>query len=115
MARLADGEPVVVFPEGTRRRGPKVVDLQDGAAFLAVKAGVPIVPVGIAGSEEIMPSGKSTIRPNKVAVVVGEPLVPAAGTSSGPARKREVQALSERLETALQGLLDRAFAQLPRR
>jgi 1-acyl-sn-glycerol-3-phosphate acyltransferase len=112
LARLAEGDPVVVFPEGTRRHGRAVVDLQEGAAFLAVKAGVPVLPVGIAGSEDILPSGKVMIRPHRVAVVVGDPITPAPGTSSGPTRKREVEAINEQLATALQRLLDGAFAAL---
>jgi 1-acyl-sn-glycerol-3-phosphate acyltransferase len=112
LARLEEGEPVVVFPEGTRRHGRAVVDLKDGAAFLAVKTGVPIVPVGIAGSEEIMPSGSRIIRPRKVTVVVGDPITPAPGTSSGPARKREMAAITTELGSALQQLLDGAFAAL---
>lgn len=113
--RLAEGEPVVVFPEGTRRRGRMVVDLKDGAAFLAAKAGVPIVPVGIAGSEDIMPSGSPMIRLRRVAVVVGEPITPAPGTSSGRARKREVETITEHLGTELQQLFDTAFDTLPTR
>ena len=54
----ARGEPVAVFPEGTREAGPRLGDLFDGAAYLAVKLGVPIVPVGIGGSEHILPEGQ---------------------------------------------------------
>ncbi|HEY7137055.1 MAG TPA: lysophospholipid acyltransferase family protein [Acidimicrobiia bacterium] len=114
LARLADGEPVVVFPEGTRRSGPRVEDLQDGAAFLAVKAGVPIVPVGIAGTEEILPSGKVALHPHKVVVVVGDPLVPAPGSGSGPARRQETETLTAALESSLQQLFAEASAQVAR-
>ena len=60
-----------MFPEGTRRHGREVSDLFDGTAYLAVKLGVPILPVGIGGSEEILASGKKLPRFHKVAVVVG--------------------------------------------
>ena len=112
LARLREGEPVVVFPEGTRRQGRAVVDLQEGAAFLAVKAGVPVVPIGIAGTEEIMPRGKAMIRPHRVVLVVGDPIAPAPGIVSGPARKREVETVTARLGSSLQTLLDDAFAAL---
>lgn len=117
LARLERGEPVVLFPEGTRRSGPRIEDLQGGTAYLAVKAGVPILPVGIAGSEEIMPSGSPLIRPRRVAVVVGDLITPAPGTSTGRARKDEIAALGARLEESLQHLFDDAFAVLgqPRR
>ena len=57
IAVLEAGEPLVLFPEGERKSGPTVQPLFDGAAYVALKAGVPIVPVGIGGSEEVMPEG----------------------------------------------------------
>ena len=51
------GDPLVLFPEGERKSGPVVQPLFDGAVYVAIKAGVPIVPVGIGGSERVMPKG----------------------------------------------------------
>ena len=85
---LRGGEPVVLFPEGTRQCGPTVQPLFEGAAFVAARAGVPIVPVGIGGSEWAMPKGSRRIRPVKVVMVVGEPLGaarPGAGQPGRPA------------------------------
>lgn len=75
-AVLAVGEPLVMFPEGTRRSGPLVEDLREGVAYLALRAGVPVVPVGIGGSEKAMPRGSVLPRPRRVDIVVGEPLLP---------------------------------------
>ena len=69
IAVLEGGEPLVLFPEGERKSGPLVQPLFDGAAYVAVKAGVPIVPVGIGGSERVMPRGAKFIHPRKVHVV----------------------------------------------
>ena len=85
-AELARGEPVAVFPEGTRESGPRIAPLFDGAAYLAVKLGVPIVPVGVGGSEDILPKGKLLPRPRRVAVVVGKPDPPAGPGRPRPAR-----------------------------
>ena len=68
---LEAGEPLVLFPEGERKSGPVVQPLFDGAAYVALKAGVPIVPVGIGGSERVMPKGAKFIYPRKVHVIVG--------------------------------------------
>ncbi len=66
------GEPLVLFPEGERKSGPLVLPLRDGAAYIAVKSGVPIVPVGIGGSERVMPRGANFIKPRKIVALVGE-------------------------------------------
>ncbi|HKH87276.1 MAG TPA: lysophospholipid acyltransferase family protein [Acidimicrobiales bacterium] len=75
-AVLVGGEPLVMFPEGTRRSGRDVVDLREGVAYLALRAGVPVVPVGIGGSEQSMPRGSVVPRPRRVDVVVGKPIWP---------------------------------------
>lgn len=83
---LAGGEPLIMFPEGTRRSGPVVEDLREGVAYLAVRAGVPVVPIGIGGSEQAMPRGSTLPRPHRVEVVIGKPIwPPGAGevTASG--------------------------------
>ena len=77
-----------MFPEGTRRSGPEIGELFAGAAFLAVKLGVPIVPVGIGGSEHILPKGKVFPRIHRVAVSVGEPDPAAGARGPGPPRAR---------------------------
>ncbi len=59
---LEAGNPVAVFPEGTRQRGPKIAEIFDGAAYLAAKVGVPIIPIGIGGSEEILAKGRKLPR-----------------------------------------------------
>jgi 1-acyl-sn-glycerol-3-phosphate acyltransferase len=106
---LADGEPVGVFPEGTRRAGPAVVDLLDGVAYIALKAGVPILPVGIGGSERILARGQVLPRLRKVVLVIGPVITPAPG--EGSVRKRaEVNALTDQLRQSLQIRFDAAEA-----
>ena len=117
---LAAGEPLVIFPEGTRRSGPTVDDVRDGAAYLALRSGAPIYPVGLGGMEASMPRGARLPRPRRVVVVVGEPLLPAtflatAGTASAGGRPSRVprsvtKALSEALRAALQEVHDAAEA-----
>lgn len=106
---LDKGKPVVLFPEGTRRSGPVIEIRHDGAAFVASRAGVPIVPVGIGGSERALPKGKALPRPVKIHIVVGEPLLPApvAEGARHPSR-RAVKELTEHLQKVLQDLFDRA-------
>ncbi len=104
---LEHGEPLVMFPEGTRQSGPVVEELFDGPAFVQARTGVPIVPVGIGGSETAMPKGAKFIRPRKVVVVVGAPL-PAPETDGAKARRAAVRAQTALLRERVQALFDEA-------
>ena len=116
IAVLETGEPLVLFPEGERKTGPDVLPLFDGAAYIAVKAGVPIVPVGIAGSERAMPRGARFIVPRKIHVVVGPPLAVPAGSDGqvlqARAQRVAVRELSVALHDELQRLFDTAQSRL---
>jgi 1-acyl-sn-glycerol-3-phosphate acyltransferase len=105
---LARGEPLVMFPEGTRQVGPVVEKVFDGPAYLAVKRGVPIVPVGIGGSERAMPRGSKFLRPVKTTVVIGPAIQPDARAPSGRVARSAVRRLSEDLREDVQRLFDEA-------
>ena len=105
---LQSGEPLVLFPEGERKAGPIVEPLMDGAAYIACKAGVPIVPVGIGGSEKVMGKGAKFIHPHKVVVIIGEP-IPAPPSVDGRMPRAAVKEISLQLHERLQGLLDEAI------
>ena len=110
MAMLQAGEVLLVYPEGTRQNGPKIQPLQPGAAYLALRAGVPIVPVGVAGTEDILRShGGKLPRFGHVVMVVGEPIV-SAPRDSGVVPREQVDALTARLHDALQIVFDEANA-----
>ena len=106
---LGEGDGLVLFPEGTRRSGPVVEELYEGAAFVASRAGVPIVPVGIGGTERSMPKGARFPRPVKVRVIVGPPLVapPLPEGRRHPSRTA-IHTLTHDLQRELQRLLDLA-------
>lgn len=113
IAVLKGGEPLVLFPEGERKDGPIVQPLFDGAAFVAAKAGVPIVPIGIGGSDDVMPRGAKFVFPRKVRVVIGVPIRAEVG-ESGRASRRAVAAVTEQLHAELQRLYDDVSMQLGR-
>ena len=108
IAVLESGEPLVLFPEGERKSGPVVQPLFDGAVYVAVKAGVPIVPVGIGGSEGVMPKGKKLLYPKKVHVIVGAPIPPPVAPEGGRLPRSAMRDHSATLHAELQRLFDAA-------
>lgn len=71
---LKGGEAVIIFAEGTRGDGLRMLPLEPGVALLAKKSGVPVLPVGICGTQFVMPPGGGG-RKQRVRVVVGEPFL----------------------------------------
>lgn len=108
IAVVESGEPLVLFPEGERKSGPVVHPLFDGAVYIALKAGVPIVPVGIGGSERVMPKGAKFLYPKKVYVIVGPAIVPPHGENNGRISRSAVKEQSALLHAELQRLFDEA-------
>lgn len=104
IAVIEGGEPLVLFPEGERKSGLVVQPLFEGATYVAMKTGVPIIPVGIGGSERAMPKGAKFIYPRKIHVIVGAPL-----TLSTPDSPKEQRAAARQLTADLQAELQRLF------
>ena len=80
---LAAGRDVVVYPEGSRSRDGSIGEFRHGAARLAVQSGVPLVPVGITGTRELLPASVSGARRHRsvVTVRVGVPVQAGAAAT----------------------------------
>ena len=104
---LKSGEPLVLFPEGERKSGPVVQPLMDGAAYVACKAGVSIIPVGIGGSERVMGKGAKFIYPRKLVVIIGKP-IPVPASVDGRMPRSAVKEVTTQLHEQLQQLFDEA-------
>lgn len=89
---LRMGEPVALFPEGHVNKGTRMRKLRPGAALLALESGVPILPVGIRGSSQVLPFGTPYPRLRRcVEVNIGTPLFfteESAAYQSSPRRER---------------------------
>ena len=107
---LDAGEPLVMFPEGTRQHGPVVEELFDGTAFVQSRTGVPIVPVGIGGSEGAMPKGSKIPKPRKVTVVIG-PVLSASDAVGPKAKRAAIRDRTTEIRTVVQALFDEAQVQ----
>lgn len=71
---------MVLFPEGTRSPDGKLKEFKKGAFVLAVQGQVPLVPVAIVGSRDIMPKGSMMVRPGTITLRIGEP-IPTEGST----------------------------------
>ncbi len=67
---------VGLFPEGTRQRlgYKKLGPMHTGAAYLALKSGVPLIPVGISGTDKVIPTGKHLPRFPRIFIAAGKPI-----------------------------------------
>jgi 1-acyl-sn-glycerol-3-phosphate acyltransferase len=81
LRRLTDGRCVVVFPEETRSRDGGLLPFKKGAALLAIRAGLPLVPVSIVGTYKVLPPDSLRSSPGRVVVSVGQP-IPTNGLSA---------------------------------
>ena len=88
---LQQGEFVGIFPEGTRGSG-ELGDAMRGAAFIAMRAGAPVVPACLDGTDRILLKGARFPRFPKVTIAFGHPVLPAEFTEGG--RRERVDALT---------------------
>ena len=97
--KIARGTSVIIFPEGTRSKDGKLHKFKSGAMRLAIKSGVPLVPVAITGTYKILPKGRLLVRSGQVTIRAGRPIDTQGYKSKD---KHELAAL---LQEAVAGLM----------
>lgn len=90
---LMAGRTVVIYPEGTRSKDGSMGEFHSGALRLARDCGVPIVPVAVLGTADVLPKGSNFISPAPMQVRIGEPVDP--NRVSGSRLREQVMALRE--------------------
>ncbi len=98
---LEQGRSVILFPEGTRSKGPDMIEFKAGALRCALKAQVPIVPFALDGSWKAMEAQKGLMQPAEVRIHI----LPAIHTADMP--KTQTRTVSQEVQQAIQDELDR--------
>lgn len=92
---LEAGMPMVIFPEGGRAFNGELQPMLAGAAWMAIKAQVPLVPLTLVGTYEMLPIHVYALKPRPVKLIVGEPIL-TVGMST-----RDAEVLTERLKAII--------------
>jgi 1-acyl-sn-glycerol-3-phosphate acyltransferase len=95
---LRAGMPLFLFPEGGRTTDGGLRPFLPGAAYLAIRAQVPLVPMALSGVYDLMPIHSHHIYPGTLTVTIGQPIETAGMTL------RQVDVLTARLREAIQAL-----------
>jgi 1-acyl-sn-glycerol-3-phosphate acyltransferase len=92
---LESGMPMVIFPEGGRAYNGELQAMMAGAAWMAIKAQVPLVPLTLVGTYELLPIHVYALKPRPLKLIVGEPIATVGMTT------RDAEALTERLRAVI--------------
>jgi len=101
LTALEEGWLVGVFLEGTRTPDARIYSPKLGAAMIAAKAQVLLIPVSLWGTEQILPSGSAFPRPVPITVRIGEPIAPPQMV-----KKESLEAVTHTCQTVIHDLHD---------
>ncbi len=90
---------LIVFPEGGRSMDGSLKTFKEGAALIAIKAGVPVVPLALQGTHHLLPMHGRIVNPGPVKLMVGEP-IPTVGLTL-----KDREKLTEQVRQAIAGML----------
>jgi 1-acyl-sn-glycerol-3-phosphate acyltransferase len=99
---LAAGEAVTMFPEGTRSQTGELGEPELGIGMIALRSGAPIVPMAIAGTDDMLPRGAHFLKRARVRVRFGKP-IPIPAPEGKPGRE-EYAAVAKSVMDAIRAL-----------
>jgi len=98
VASLKAGMPLLLFPDGSRAVDGHIHEFMSGAAFMALKAQVTLIPMALIGTYELLPMHTYSLRPRPLKLVIGEPIETTGHTS------KEVGEFTAKLFNAISGM-----------
>jgi len=101
-AIIRAGKSVVMFPEGTRSLDLRLLPFKRGGFMLAMRAGVPVVPVTINGSGRVNPAGRTFIRPGAITITLHPAIIPSTEGSRTEAETRLMDQVHAAISSALE-------------
>jgi len=93
---------VLFFPEGTRSPDAKLLPFKKGASVMAIQAQVPVLPIAVAGTQEILPKNTVEVRPGVIGLAFGKPIDVAGYTM------KDRDAFTQRVRAAVEELISEA-------
>lgn len=98
--KIKGGTSVIIFPEGTRSKDGHLLRFRRGGGIIALKSGVPILPVTVIGSRFVLPKDTLDLMPGKIEVIVGDIIDP------GQFDENRIDDLMDTVKSAIEKNLD---------
>ena len=107
-ALVSDGLSLIIYAEGTRSRDGRVARFKAGSFLLAIQAGLPIVPLAVIGTRQVMPKGRLRTEPADVTLIVHAPIQPPVIAEP---TVRDARALADRVHEIVSAAVGRPAGQ----
>ena len=111
LALLQAGNLFGIYPEGTRSPDGRLYRGRPGVGWLALKSGLPVIPVGMVGTRRVLPPGSVVPRPGRIEIRIGAPLsFPPEVLGAAPGKARQL--IAERVMTEIQKLTGQEYVHM---
>jgi 1-acyl-sn-glycerol-3-phosphate acyltransferase len=103
LALLPQGQLFGIYPEGTRSPDGRLYRGRPGVGWLALRSGLPVIPVALSGTRKVLPPGRAIPRPGRIEVAIGKPVALAPDLFDAPPAKARRQ-IADQVMAAIQQL-----------
>jgi 1-acyl-sn-glycerol-3-phosphate acyltransferase len=103
LALLQQGQLFGIYPEGTRSPDGRLYRGRPGVGWLALRSGLPVIPVALSGTRKVLPPGRMIPRPGRIGVTIGKPVALAPELFDAPPGKARRQ-IADQVMAAIQQL-----------